>query len=206
MKACGTLSAMAPRASLHPEAKLRAAARMWLETQLRPNERLLEEVGLEHGQRRMDMAVLSCTELHGYELKSHADTLARLPQQAAAYGSTCTTATLLLSEGHLLKASALIPTWWGLLTFGAYGLHVVRPAAPNPAPTGLSTARLLWRDEALQVLRELGAARGLAHAARERLYLALVEALPAAELRARVFTALYQRPFWKPPGVPRPHS
>ncbi|HEX6037420.1 MAG TPA: hypothetical protein VFZ20_05255, partial [Longimicrobium sp.] len=35
---------------------------------------------------RIDVAVVSGTALHGYEIKSDRDTLSRLPAQAVAYG------------------------------------------------------------------------------------------------------------------------
>lgn len=182
------------------EEKLRIAARQWLAAQVVPGERVLEEVGLEHGRCRMDLARLSRGALHGYELKSYADTLTRLPRQAVAYSAACSTCTLLLAEQHLLSAASLVPSWWGLTTYGPGGLQVVRAAAENPAPDPLSTARLLWRDEALQLLRELGAQRGLVAGTRERMYRALVERLPAEGLRVRVFSTMYQRPAWKLAG------
>jgi hypothetical protein len=183
-----------------PEAKLRTAALHWLQAQVVPGERVLEEVGLEHGRRRMDLARLSRSALHGYELKSYADTLTRLPRQAEAYSAACSTCTLLLAEQHLLPAASLVPRWWGLAVYGPGGLQVVRAAAPNPTPDPLSSARLLWRDEALELLRELGAQRGLVAGTRERMYRALVERMPVDVLRARVFSAMYQRPAWKLAG------
>lgn len=182
------------------EEKLRGAARQWLAAQVKPGEKVLEEVGLEHGRCRMDLARLSRGALHGYELKSHADTLERLPRQVLAYSAACSTCTLLLAEQHLLPAASLVPSWWGLSTYGPGGLQVVRAGEPNPAPDPLSSARLLWRDEALELLRELGAQRGLVAGTRERMYRALVDRLPVEVLRARVFSAMYQRPAWKLAG------
>lgn len=182
------------------EERLRAAVRGALAARLEAGERLLEEVGLEHGRRRVDLARLSRSAFHGYELKSMADTLERLPRQAEAYSAACSTVTLVLAEQHLLPAASLVPSWWGLTTYGAGGLKVVRAAAENPCPAPLSIARLLWREEALEQLRELGAARGLAGATREKLYRALVEVVPLEQLRIRVFSIMYQRPAWKLAG------
>ncbi|MFY1831988.1 sce7726 family protein [Myxococcus fulvus] len=103
-------------------------------------------------------------EIHGYEIKSERDTLVRLPRQVAAYGAALVRATLVVSEGHLAKASALVPEWWGLsiarsVAGSAVHVEAHRFAARNPEQQMLSVARLLWRSEALSPLEEVGAAR-----------------------------------------------
>jgi hypothetical protein len=47
---------------------------------------MLDEFGLEHGEVRVDVAVIN-GELHGYEIKSERDTLERLPRQVKAYSA-----------------------------------------------------------------------------------------------------------------------
>jgi hypothetical protein len=181
-----------------PEDQIRSSAcalirRCW------PAARILNEVGLAHGQARADVIALSPTEAHGFELKSHADSLRRLPAQVRAYGETIDRATLLVSERLYMAALPMLPPWWGVCRYRLDGiLEVKRAALPNPAPAPLTTARLLWRDEALALLKKLGHARGLSKADRLRLYRELVSRLEPAELRGHVRQALLSRPDWKP--------
>ncbi|NVJ06384.1 sce7726 family protein [Myxococcus sp. AM001] len=109
-------------------------------------------------QLRVDVVVID-DEMHGYELKSERDTLTRLPRQVAAYGAALDRATLVVAEGHLAKASALVPEWWGLSIAHSVGGSAVRVdahrfAARNPEQQMCSVARLLWRPDALKLLRE----------------------------------------------------
>jgi hypothetical protein len=183
-----------------PEEQIRRAAGAWIAMRW-PHVRVLHEVGLEHGQVRADIVTLTPEELHGFELKSHADKIRRLPEQVRVYGETMDRATLVVSYRLFHAAQSIVPAWWGLCLFrDTRPLEVVRDAAVNPAPTGLTTARLLWRDEALELLRESGRARGLAKAPRLRLYQELLKVVPADELRGRIRRRLLARPDWKPTG------
>ncbi|MFP2960297.1 sce7726 family protein [Myxococcus sp. 1LA] len=163
--------------------------------------RLLDEFGLEHGDVRVDVVVID-GEMHGYELKSERDTLTRLPRQVAAYGAALDRATLVVAEGHLAKASALVPEWWGLsiahsVAGGAVRVEAHRFAARNPEQQMLSVARLLWRSEALNLLEEVGAARGVRNKPRAVLYGRLTECLAPDQLRAQVRRALKSRTRWR---------
>ena len=123
---------------------------------------VLDELGLCQGDVRIDVASVN-GELSGYEIKSPADTLARWPKQCRIYSKVVDRAWLVATEKALEAAQA--PGWWGVIrivqTPDQLGLRVIRPAQPNPKPHPYSIARLLWRDEAIQALDELGLARGV---------------------------------------------
>ena len=74
------------------------------------------------------------------------------------------------------------------------GLRVVRPASLNPKPDALSIAKLLWRDEALEVLRGAGCARGVMTKSRKVVWQRLIESVSPSDLRASVRAALKRRP------------
>jgi len=161
---------------------------------------VLDEFGLCHGDVRVDVAHVG-ELLHGYELKSEKDTLARLPKQVCRYGEVLDRCTLVVTERHLAKAAPLVPEWWGLtvaaMQDGAVRLSQARPTHPNPGQQPLCVVRLLWREEALALLEEAGAARGVRGKAKAILYRRLVDTLPAAELLARVRQALRARTGWR---------
>jgi len=166
-----------------------------------PATLVLDELGLEHGDVRVDVAVIN-GEVHGYELKSARDTLERLPRQIVAYSAALDRATLVVAHSHLEKAAALVPTWWGLniavpVDDGAVRIEPNRPALRNPELQPLSVARLLWRPEALKILEEVGADRGVRSKPRAFLYQRLTECLTPDQLRDRVRLALKTRSGWR---------
>ena len=157
--------------------------------------RILEELGLCQGDVVVDVAAVN-GELAGYEIKSPSDTLRRWPNQCRVYSKVVDRAWLVAPEKALTKAAP--PEWWGLIAvFDAgdrLGLRVVRPAQLNPAQDALSIARLLWRDEALECLRNAGRARGVMTKSRQLLWKRLVECVELRDLRAAVRDALKRRP------------
>ena len=78
------------------------------------NTKIVEELGLRHGIARIDIAVINGI-LHGYELKSDADTLDRLPSQMEIYNSIFDKVTLVVGKHHIFSAITLIPEWWGVV-------------------------------------------------------------------------------------------
>lgn len=166
-----------------------------------PDTRLLDELGLEHGEVRVDVAVIN-GELHGYEIKSERDTLERLPHQLKAYSAALDRATVVVGRNHLDKVSALVPSWWGLSVAvmdadKQVRIEIIRPPETNPSPDALSIVRLLWRDEALALLERLGEAKGLRSKPRLALYKKLVEVLALKELRFEVRSQLKSRERWR---------
>ncbi|WP_163998663.1 sce7726 family protein [Pyxidicoccus caerfyrddinensis] len=164
-----------------------------------PGSQVLEEMGLHHGHVRVDVAVISADCLHGYEVKADADTLKRLPVQVWRYGEVMDRCTLVVGLRHLDAALPLLPAWWGIVIASRDGFHAARPALPNPDPCAHNTCRLLWREESLALLDEVGAARGVRGKAKNTLYRRLVEVVPAAELRAHVRRLVVARGDWRQP-------
>lgn len=178
------------------DADIRPALRRHLQS-VHPGARVLDEVGLHHGQVRVDVAVLTVDALHGYEVKAEADTLQRLPTQTWRYSEVMDACTLVVTSSHLEEAAALVPTWWGLLAAEPEGFRPVRPAGVNPGPDAHNTARLLWRDEVLALLEQLGAVRGYRAASKNRLYRRLLEVVSPEEARAHVRRIVCARGDWR---------
>lgn len=157
--------------------------------------RVLEELGLCQGDVRVDVAAVN-GELSGYEIKSPSDTLARFPNQCRIYSKVVDRAWLVAPEKALAKAAA--PEWWGQIAVFDAGdrlaLRVVRDAQLNPKRDPISIAKLLWRDEALEVLRGAGRARGVMTKSRRIVWKRLIESVALDDLRAAVRAALKRRP------------
>jgi hypothetical protein len=166
-----------------------------------PNTLIVEELGLLHGEGRIDIAVIN-GELHGYELKSAKDTLNRLPKQVAVYNLIFDRITLVVTPYHIAQATEIIPEWWDItLAEGDLPNEIhfrrIRMGSENTAVSPLEIVKLLWRDEALRLLEDLGAAAGLRSKPRMILYSRLVEILDLAGLRASIRSCLKSRKDWR---------
>lgn len=178
-----------------------AHATLLLRARACPDTIVIDELGLDHGACRVDIAVIN-GHIRGVEIKADADILDRLPRQIAAYGAVVDRATLIAAPRHLDKAIALLPEWWGVMSAelrpsGKVRFRIVRPERVNRGVDPLMLARLLWRPEAVAILRDLGATAKLLRQPREDLYRALVTALPRRLLARHVRHALKVREAWR---------
>jgi len=165
------------------------------------NTLVLDELGLRHGTCRVDIAVVN-GYLHGYEIKSDADTLERLPGQVSVYSAVLDRATLVVGEKHVQKARAFLPDWWSIKVVttgqrGALNFDTVQFCKPNPSIDPVALAELLWRTEAVEILRALGAPEPFLRRPRATLYRHLSEAIELKDLRDLVRKALKSRARWR---------
>lgn len=162
--------------------------------------RIVQELGLRSGRFRIDMAVVNGS-IHGYEIKSAADTLQRLPAQAVCYGEICDFVTIVATANHLVGVRKIVPRWWGIVTVrsiaGGLSLRQTRRARQNPRIDPVAVAQLLWREEALLLLEERGLADGVRGKPRSALWRRLAERLPSDELMESVRNTLIHRPTWR---------
>lgn len=166
-----------------------------------PTTLVIDELGLRHGAARIDIAVVN-GDLHGYELKSDHDNLRRLSRQADVYNSVLDRITLVVTEHHFTQATQMIPSWWDVLladnaNAGDITFRIIREGGMSPDISALAVAKLLWRDEALQLLEALGAAEGLRSKPRRIIYGRLVELLDLHQIRTCVRNQLRARKDWR---------
>ena len=166
-----------------------------------PETFILEELGLRHGAARIDIAVVNGI-LHGYELKSNSDSLGRLPRQAAVYSSVLDRVTLVVGDRHVDIAMEMVPRWWGVQLAemgprGGVSFSSIRRARSNPSPEILAVAKLLWREEALHLLCQLGAAEGFRSKPRAAIYARLAEIASLEQIQSRVRYQLRNRRDWR---------
>jgi len=162
---------------------------------------VLDELGLRHGTCRVDIAVVN-SFLHGYEIKSDADTLDRLPGQVSIYSAVLDRVTLVVGKTHVAKVEAIIPDWWGVkvVTAGPRGginFENYRPVTMNPTINPVALAELLWRPEVVTILQKLGTHTGLLRKPRAILYQYLAQTLRLEELRRVIRHCLKVRERWR---------
>lgn len=124
-----------------------------------PNTMIIEELGLCQGEARVDIAVVNGS-IHGYEIKSDQDTLKRLAGQVAIYSRVLDFVTLVVGSQHLDEGLKIIPEWWGIAEVKKNKrkiiLREIRPHEKNPVPDPEAIVQLIWRNEALEILRKRG--------------------------------------------------
>lgn len=97
---------------------------------------IVKEMGV-CGQVRCDVVALS-EEMVGYEIKSDADTLRRLPRQVEWYSRVLDRAHVVTTERHLEGVQGVVPEWWGVMVASGPAddvrLQPLREAGANPVP------------------------------------------------------------------------
>lgn len=164
---------------------------------LAADELLVEELGIEHGSTRVDVARLG-QRLDGFEIKSDFDTLDRLARQMHAYHRVFDTLTIVTTSAFVPQVERLLPAWWGILQAdrdanGQIVLQQVRPAADHPRQEAESIVSLLWRDEVLAILRDQLGAKVSSSANRVKLYRQLAELSDLETIKQWVTTILRAR-------------
>jgi hypothetical protein len=133
--------------------------------------------------------------LHGFEIKSDRDTLNRLPSQREAYNSVFDKVTLVVGAKHFVDAFKIVPNWWGIETAhldenGSVFFNTIREAGENPKQDEISIARLLWKNEALDLLESEGKAEGVRSKPRELVYERVAETIEIDVLKKYVRNVL----------------
>lgn len=164
-----------------------------------PNTRILQEFGLCNGDVRIDIAVVN-GELIGFEIKSDSDTLERLPYQQTVYSQVFNKVIIVVGIPHTMKVLNLIPKWWGIwqtsYQAGEVVFEVIRKPLKNPNIDRLALAQCLWREEALNVLRDNGLSEGIEKAKRSIIREKLACSFPEQALSQMVCAHLKARVDW----------
>jgi hypothetical protein len=166
-----------------------------------PNTLIVDELGLRHGVARVDIAVVNGS-IHGFELKSDRDNLKRLPHQIQIYNSVLDKVTLVVDVRHVDKAIKLVPAWWGVTIaknkdFARIDFETVQSPTSNPSLDPISVCKLLWREEALNLLEEFDAAVPVRHKPRAAIYVRLAEVVDLETIQRRVRHQLKSRTAWR---------
>jgi hypothetical protein len=170
------------------------------------NTLVIDELGLAHAKVRVDVAVINGC-VHGFEIKSAADSLTRLPLQLALYEECLEKVTIVCAEKHISCVSELAPQWCGItkVTKGpraGIAFDTVRQAKRNPNIQAYRLAHLLWRPEVVTILSKTDASPQLLRAPRQMLYKELAAKFSVEEITAFIKDAMACRPNWRPHQSP----
>lgn len=180
------------------DADIRPALRLWLMAKYacESNTVILEELGICRGQVRVDLAVVNGV-LHGYEIKSDRDSLRRLEGQADVYSKVLDRATIVVGKKHISNVLELIPNWWEILQVDSKSSNprfkTIRRGLKNPERDSRSLAELLWLDDAVALLEQRDAARGIRGKPRRVVWDRVCEILTVDEIAIAVREHLKSR-------------
>lgn len=191
---------MRPVSSGLTELELRAALRARLREGLTPGTHIIEELAIERGSSRIDIAVVN-GKLEGYEIKSDFDTLDRLAQQMHSYHRVFDELCIVTTKQYVPQVERLLPPWWGILQAtrneqSDVEFEVVREPSFNPRQEALSLLSLLWRDEAAALLCLYGDRTAKSKLNRNKLNEHLAMLASVSTLRDWVSHALRHREQW----------
>ena len=167
----------------------------------RPDTLVIDELGLAHAQSRIDVAVINGC-IHGYEIKSARDNLARFPTQMNIYRQTLQKLTFVAAPKHAACIMIHAPEWCGVILAeegarGGINFGVLRDAVANPEIDPIMMAHLLWRDEVIELLRQAGYAPRDLRRPRNQLYEMLSKTMTLREITSSIRTFMVRRPTWR---------
>jgi hypothetical protein len=161
---------------------------------------IIDELSLCQGEARIDVAVINGV-LHGYEIKSESDNLDRLPSQISVYDQVMDKITIITGENHLEEVRKLVPEWWGIKLVvhnkRSISLKSIKRAKRNKNVNSYSLVQLLWKEEALEILKKEGLDKGYRTKSRKEMWERLAIDLPLNDLRLYVIDKLKNRSDWR---------
>ncbi len=115
--------------------------------------RILEEKRM--GRSRADVVMILSDAVCGIEIKSDADTYARLSRQVRDYDQYCDCNYIVAGTRHAHHVAEHVPKWWGIITVELEGgrpdFYVLRKPKANPQVDWQKKMSLLWRPELVRI-------------------------------------------------------
>lgn len=162
--------------------------------------KIVNEMGILHGRSRIDVAVIEGI-LHGFEIKSECDTLERLPLQMNNYNKVFDRMTIVTQRKYIDKVRKIVPKWWAIWLVtkykGKFNIREIRKGRLNKEIDLQSLSHLLWKDEAIELLKQKGLHKGYLSKPRQILYSRLAENIEKSELQLMINEKLKLREGWR---------
>lgn len=160
--------------------------------------RLLEEQVM--GQSRADIVMVVPKALYGIEIKSDADTYARLERQVRDYNLYYDYNIVVVGTSHAAHIEEHVPEWWGIITVESEedrtDFYLMREAKENPKMEWNHKIEILWRPE-LAHIQELN--RMYVYKQKSKRFVAdkIVETVEPKILAGQLSDELFERDYTK---------
>ena len=111
--------------------------------------RILEEKII--GSSRADVVMVTPEAIYGIEIKSDADTYARLKSQVKDYDKYYDMNFVVVGTSHAAHIEEHVPDYWGIITVEEVvnnrDFYILRRPKPNPEVTWKRKLEMIWRPE-----------------------------------------------------------
>ncbi|MCI7323022.1 MAG: sce7726 family protein [Lachnospiraceae bacterium] len=160
--------------------------------------RLLEEQVM--GKSRADVLMVVPNALYGIEIKSDADTYARLERQIKDYDLYYDYNIIVAGASHGAHVEEHVPRWWGIITVEQEEDHtdfyLLRQPEKNPRMDPNRKIEILWRPE-LAHIQELNGMHAYKQKSKRFVADKIVETVPGETLSLQISEELFQRDYTK---------
>lgn len=158
--------------------------------------RILEEKTM--GRSRADAVMVTPEVIAGIEIKSDADTYARLGRQVKDYDLYFDCNYLVAGSTHAAHVREHIPSWWGIISVELWedkvDFYVVREAKKNPKMNPEKKISILWRPE-LSHIQQLNGMAKYREKSKKFVQKKILEKVPEEILQRQMSQELFERDY-----------
>ncbi len=158
--------------------------------------RIIEEKQM--GRSRADVVMVMPEAVCGIEIKSDADTYARLERQVKDYDQYFDYNYIVAGTSHAIHVEEHVPDWWGIITVelenGRVDFYVLREAKENPKVDWKKKLSILWRPE-LSHIQELNQMPKYRQKSKDFVIDKILLKVPQEDLCQQVSEELFERDY-----------
>lgn len=158
--------------------------------------RIIEEKQI--GRSRADIVMVLPGGIVGIEIKSDADTYARLDRQVKDYDLYFDRNYVVIGSTHALHAAEHVPGYWGIISVewldDKVDFYMAREAADNPKMDMRRKIQILWRPE-LAHIQEMYGMPKYAGKSKEFVRNKIVDRIPEELLQKQISEELFERDY-----------
>lgn len=158
--------------------------------------RIIEEKNM--GKSRADIVMVLPKAVVGIEIKSDADTYARLERQITDYDRYFDFNYVVIGSKHAMHIKEHVPDWWGVISVelieDAVDFYVIREAEENKICDMKKKLSLLWRPE-LAHIQELNEMPKYKQRSKEFVIDKILDAVAPEILTEQISQELFERDY-----------
>lgn len=158
--------------------------------------RIMEEKQM--GKSRADVVMVTSDAIYGIEIKSDADTYARLKRQVRDYNQFYDFNYVVVGTSHAMHIEEHVPKWWGIITVEEIekeiDFYILRKPTANPKMKWKRKLGILWRTE-LAHIQELNQMPKYRQKSKDFVIDQILERVPEEKLQLQVCEELFQRDY-----------
>lgn len=158
--------------------------------------RIIEEKQM--GKSRADVVMVTPEAVYGIEIKSDADTYARLKRQVRDYNQYYDYNYVVVGTRHAMHIEEHVPKYWGIITVeqenGILDFYILRKPERNPKMKWKKKLGMLWRPELVHI-QELNGLPKYKQKSKDFVIEKILEKVSEDILQAQFCEELFQRDY-----------